>query len=159
MGSYFGNQIISFVIYLLAGVVISVIFDLFRAIRKTIKTSDITTSIEDIIFWILVLALLIYIIFILGNGSIRFFMIFALIIGCTLYFIIFSKYFLKVSVRILEKKKKICIKVINIICIPIKILLKINKKICCIICINIKNWRKNIEKGVVKEKIKKNKGI
>lgn len=39
-----------FIIFLILGLSIGIIFDIFRAIRKTFKTSDFLTTIEDIIF-------------------------------------------------------------------------------------------------------------
>ena len=47
------EQLSSFIIFTIIGVIISIIFDIFRILRKTFKTPDLITYIEDIIFWIL----------------------------------------------------------------------------------------------------------
>ena len=35
------------------GVIIGILFDFFRILRKSFKTPDFVTYIEDVIFWIL----------------------------------------------------------------------------------------------------------
>ena len=41
------EQFFSFFIFIIVGVIISFVFDIFRILRKTIKTSDFITYIED----------------------------------------------------------------------------------------------------------------
>ncbi len=47
------EQLYSFAIFILVGFLIGLLFDIFRISRKTFKTSDLVTSIEDVLFWIL----------------------------------------------------------------------------------------------------------
>ena len=47
------NQGIVFLIFVLNGFAIGLLFDLFRVLRKSFKTADIVTYFEDMIFWIL----------------------------------------------------------------------------------------------------------
>ena len=47
------NQAYLFLIFILNGIIIGLLFDFFRILRKTIKTKDIITYLEDFIFWIL----------------------------------------------------------------------------------------------------------
>ena len=50
MSTFFNSQIGIFLIYLIAGVLICLLYDIFRALRKTVKTPDLVTYIEDTIF-------------------------------------------------------------------------------------------------------------
>ena len=143
---FFNSQFGIFLIYFFAGLAICLLYDIFRAVRKTIKTSDFMTYIEDIIFWILVIIFLIYLIFILNSGELRFFMFIAICIGGIVYYFALSKYIMNISVHILGFFKAILKKIINVILIPLKVFLKLNKKVKCIICINLKNITKNINK-------------
>ena len=52
MNTFFYSQIGIFLIYLISGVLICLLYDIFRAIRKTVKTPDIVTYMEDAVFWI-----------------------------------------------------------------------------------------------------------
>ena len=41
-----------FLIFTLDGILIGLLFDLFRILRKSFKTADVVTYIEDTIFWL-----------------------------------------------------------------------------------------------------------
>ena len=155
MNVLINSQIGTFFIYFLAGVVICLLYDIFRAMRKTIKTSDFITYIEDTIFWLIVAIFLVYLIFVLDSGQIRFFMFLAICFGGIIYYFTLSKYFMNVSVKFLGLIKKILKKILTIFLIPIKIFLKINKKVKCIVCINLRNLKKNMSKKPKKIKEKK----
>ena len=47
------NQTYLFIIFTIVGIIIGILFDIFRILRKSFKTKDIVTHIEDIFFWIL----------------------------------------------------------------------------------------------------------
>lgn len=47
------NQAYLFLIFTLNGVFIGLLFDVFRILRKSFKTTNFITYIEDILFWIL----------------------------------------------------------------------------------------------------------
>lgn len=147
MSTFFNSQIGIFLIYLIAGVLICLLYDIFRALRKTVKTPDLVTYIEDTIFWILVAIFLIYLIFVLNSGEIRSFMFIAICLGGIVYYFTLSKYFMNISVHILTFVKIIVKKLLSILLIPLKLFLRINKKVKCIVCINFKKiWSKSKKK-------------
>ena len=147
MSTFFNSQIGIFLIYLIAGVLICLLYDIFRALRKTVKTPDLVTYMEDTIFWILVAIFLIYLIFVLNSGEIRFFMFIAICLGGIVYYFTLSKYFVNISVHILTFVKIIVKKLLSILLIPLKLFLRINKKVKCIVCINFKKiWSKSKKK-------------
>lgn len=47
------NQGILFIIFTLDGILIGILFDIFRILRKSFKTDDFITYIEDILFWLI----------------------------------------------------------------------------------------------------------
>ena len=61
------NQAYLFLVFSLTGVVIGVLFDFFRILRRSIKTSNTITYIEDILFWILTGILILYSIWFFNN--------------------------------------------------------------------------------------------
>ena len=71
-------QSILFLIFIVNGILIGLLFDIFRILRRTFKTGDIITYIEDILFWLLTGASILYNIFIYNNGEIRLFMFIAI---------------------------------------------------------------------------------
>lgn len=116
------NQAYLFLVFSLTGVFIGALFDIFRALRKSFKTSNIITYIEDIIFWILTGTLIIYNIWYFNDGEIRIYMFLGIIIGILIYLLTLSTIFSKISVLIFNLIKRIII-------LP----LKPTKKICTFI--------------------------
>lgn len=63
-----------FIFFFIIGIIIGVIFDIFKVLRKSFKTPDSITFIEDIIFIITSGLLTIFGILKLNGGEIRFFL-------------------------------------------------------------------------------------
>lgn len=143
------NQAYLFLIFTLNGFVIGLLFDFFRILRRSFKTNDIITYIEDIIFWIISGFIVLYSIFIFNNGEIRLFMFLAIAIGIILYILLLSNYIIKINVYIIDKIKKIVLFILKIILIPIKFIFKILRKMFFkpinFICINFKKLFKNLK--------------
>lgn len=122
------NQANLFFIFTLNGILIGLLFDIFRILRKSFKTPDIITYIEDFCFWIITGLILLYSIFTFSNGEVRFYMFIAIFLGCLIYMILFSKYFIKINVKIVTFISIILGTILKIICFPIKIIFKFFKK-------------------------------
>ena len=139
------NQAYLFLIFSITGILIGALFDIFRALRKSFKTSNIITYIEDIVFWLLTGTLIIYNIWYFNDGEIRIYMFLGIIIGILIYLLTLSSIFSKISLLIFNLLKKI----IKIAIIPLKLI----KKICTNISkkvkyfINFYNKRGKIEKS------------
>lgn len=114
------HQLFNLFVFTLTGIMIGILFDIFRITRKSFKTPDFVTYIEDIIFWILTGTILLFTIFTFNNGEIRLYIFVSLLLGLSFYILTFSKYFIKTSVRILEFIKKI-------LYIPIHIIINFTK--------------------------------
>lgn len=96
------NQAYFFLIFVIDGFIIGMLFDLFRVFRKTIKFSDINICIQDALFWILTGIVLLYTIFVFCDGEIRLYMFLGTFIGCLIYMLSLSKYFIKVNLTIMK---------------------------------------------------------
>ncbi len=96
------NQLISFVIYVAIGIILGVIFDFFRAFRKSIKHSNIATYIEDIIYVIIAFLIVVVALQIFSDGELRFYIFLGILIGFVIYFVLFSRYLLKAETFILK---------------------------------------------------------
>lgn len=140
------NQAYLFLIFTINGIIIGILFDIFRILRRSFKTADIITYIQDILFWLLTGLILLYSIFTFSNGEIRFYMFLGVFLGCLLYMLIFSKYFISINVKIILTIKKILGKIISIIIFPIKIIINIIFKPIKFITININKIKLNSQK-------------
>lgn len=141
------NEIYIFAIFILNGALIGILFDIFRILRKSFKTPDILTNIEDIFFILISGFIILYTIFRLNNGQIRIYMLIALILGITLYITFISKYFIKLNVNIIKFIKLILKKILNILFFPFKYIIKATMKPISFIFINI---QKNIKNAIIK---------
>ena len=141
-----------FLIFVINGIIIGLVFDFFRILRISFKTKDFVTYIEDIIFWIITGIILLYSIFIFNNGQIRLFMFIGVGIGIISYILLVSKYVIKINVFIVNIIKKI-------ILIPLNFIYKIIKKIffrpISFVIINIGKFSTNIIKKAKKNIVKK----
>ena len=63
-----GNQLYILLTFFVTGITIGIIFDFFRILRKSFKTSNIVTYIEDLLFWLLSGFLIILVIFNFTNN-------------------------------------------------------------------------------------------
>ena len=110
------NQAYLFLVFIINGIVIGLLFDFFRISRKVFNTNDMITYIEDILFWILAGANVLYSIFIFNNGEMRLFMFLAILLGAFAYMVLISSYIIKINVKIINILKK----VLEILSLPLK---------------------------------------
>lgn len=146
------NQAYLFLIFVINGLLIGFLFDIFRILRISFKTKDFVTYIEDILFWIITGIIVLYSVFVFNNGEIRFFIFLGIIIGIILYMTIFSTYIIKVNVSIIKILKKLFENTLKIIKIPFIYVGKITKKIffkpISFITINIKKLTTKFVKNI-----------
>ena len=132
------NQAYLFLVFSLTGVIIGVLFDFFRILRRTIKTSNIITYIEDILFWILTGLLILYNIWYFNNGEIRIYMFLGIIIGVLIYMSTLSNILIKIFSKILQT-------IIKVIELPIKTIFAFFGKTFTKIVKNFTNKKGNFE--------------
>ena len=123
------NQAYLFLIFTLNGIFIGILFDFFRILRKSFKTINLITNVEDIIFWILTGLSIIYCMYNFSDGSLRLFMFLGLGIGLTIYILTLSNFIIKTVVKVISIIKKFIITIMSIITFPFKAIFKLIRKI------------------------------
>lgn len=106
MNELVSNQIYIASVFIVAGIIIGLLFDFCRALRKTFKTKDFVTYIEDTLFWIVSGFFLLFVVSKYTNGIIRLYMFASLLIGLILYFWLISGLFIKISLCIFKCLKR-----------------------------------------------------
>ena len=94
-------QLYNFFIFIVLGLIIALIFDLFRILRKKFKTNNIITYIEDILFWIISGFLINSAIFQFNDGELRLYLFLGLSIGIVMYMLLFTKFINMIFLKIL----------------------------------------------------------
>ena len=90
------NQLNTLFNFILTGITIGIVFDIFRILRKSFKTLDFITYIQDFIFWLLTGIILLFSIFTFNDGELRGYIFVGIAIGIILYILVFSKYIIKI---------------------------------------------------------------
>jgi len=137
------EQLINFLYFIITGIFLSIIFDIFRILRRTIKTSDFVTNIEDILFGIITGIIVLLSIFLFNNGELRLYIFIGIAIGIIFYMLCISKYFIKLNVTIINFIKKIIILLTKPFIILFKFIKNIFLKPISFIVINIKHFKHN----------------
>jgi spore cortex biosynthesis protein YabQ len=101
------NQLFSFFIYIIVGILLGFIFDIFRAFRKSVKNTNLATNIEDILFVIISFIIIAMVVQIVSKGELRFYILLGIILGILLYFLSVSKYIITGETWILKNIIKI----------------------------------------------------
>lgn len=113
-----------FILFFVIGLIISIIFDFFRAIRKNFKASDFATLIEDIVFLGITSFLIIFSIIKINDGEVRFYIFLAIFFGILLYSLTISN----LCVIIFNVIVRICKKIFQIPFLVSKKAIKMLKK-------------------------------
>ena len=116
------NQAYLFLVFSLTGVIIGTLFDFFRILRRTIKTSNFITYLEDILFWILTGFLILYNIWYFNNGEIRIYMFLGIILGVLIYMLTLSSILIKIFSKLLRT-------LINVLQLPFKTIFSIFRRL------------------------------
>lgn len=122
------NQAYLFMIFIVNGIIIGILFDIFRILRKSFHTPNIVTYIEDTLFWIISALLVIYTLFIFNHGEIRLYIFIGIFLGITLYMLFFSKTIVKVSVKIITFLKEIICRIFTVLVSPFIKIFQVLKK-------------------------------
>lgn len=123
------NQLQLFCVFLVDGLIIGLIFDMFRILRKTFNHKDYIIYIQDALFWILTGIIIIYTTTIYNDGELRFYMIIATVLGVGIYLFTLSKLIINISVKIILLIKKMLLAIIKKLLKPTKFLVINIKKI------------------------------
>lgn len=100
------HQLKIFFIFILLGIIISFIFDIFRILRKTYRFTNIMIYIQDILFWLLTGIIILHSIFTYNSGEIRLYLFFSMFIGIVIYTCSISHYTIEIGTLILKTINK-----------------------------------------------------
>lgn len=132
------NQIQTFFIFIAIGTLIGLLFDLFKSIRKSFKTPDIITYVEDFFFWVITGVILIYAIIIYNQGQIRGFIFLGIFLGSSIYSLTISKISVIILTSVIKFLKVVFILLVQGLFFPIKFI----KKPIIIFSLNMKKFLK-----------------
>lgn len=101
------RQLLCLFLFMITGIVIGILFDMFRIFRKSFKTPDFITYVQDILFWLLAGGIVLFAIFKFNHGEIRSYLFFGIAFGILIYIITISKFIIKYCVIIIKSLKRV----------------------------------------------------
>lgn len=113
-----------FLIFVVMGMLFSVIFDVFRAIRKVKKLKNRTIYFQDIIYFLIVGTILLLIIINYMNTELRVYLILAIILGVIIYISTVGNMVMNLIVKFI----KISGKILQFIFLPVTLYMTIFEK-------------------------------
>jgi spore cortex biosynthesis protein YabQ len=119
------SQAYIFFCTVIGGMVVALIYDLFRIKRKAIKTGNLLTYIEDLLFWILVAVVMFITVYYSNEGELRSYLFLGMLIGIILYALLLSKPIMSSSLFIINVVSKIFKAVWFLVSYPVRIILKL----------------------------------
>lgn len=124
-------------VYILAtmliwGIVLGIVFDVYRFLLPTSTVKGLVQYVFDFIFWLIITAVTFLIIIFANFGDVRLYLILGIALGFVIYSILFSKWIIKLSTFI----KRIIIKLAKIVKRFLLLIQNVLKKLCRMI-INI----------------------
>ena len=96
-----------------AGMVLGILYDCFRILRRVLRHTTAITTIEDAIFWVASTLLMFAFLLNRNFGDIRSFIFMGLALGAILYFFMLSRFFMKFAMAVLKLLKRLVITIIT----------------------------------------------
>ena len=90
------RELIVFLYFILDGIAGGILLDALRVLRHNRKVKDLVVYLEDIIYWLLIGASVLWLSYILNTETIRIYMLLAVFLGMLIYFLTLTKMVYKV---------------------------------------------------------------
>jgi spore cortex biosynthesis protein YabQ len=124
MSELVNSQAHVFLFSVAGGAVIAFVYDIFRIYRKTVKTVNTLTYLQDMLFWILVAVIMFVMVYISNEGELRGYILFGAVLGAILYLLLFSSFIMRVTIFIIKIITKTVRLIVSAIIFPFKLIIK-----------------------------------
>ena len=101
------DETITFFTFIIVGIIIGIVFDFFRAIRKVKKYKEKNIYIQDIIFFLIIGIVLIAVLIYKLEDSLRLYLFFSLFLGIIIYASTISTYVIKIFIAFIKMSNKV----------------------------------------------------
>lgn len=107
IGIALGLQVRIFLGSCVTGLILGLLYDIFKSFRYAFRSNRKYVFIQDILYFLISAFITFLFTLSVNHGDIRFYIIFGEIIGFGIYYLLFSKIFMKCSVFIIKTVKKV----------------------------------------------------
>jgi len=106
------------------GMMIALVYDVFRILRKAVKTGSLVTYLQDLLYWLIVAVIMFLTIYYSNDGEIRAYLFIGAFIGVILYSLLFSRIVMGSSLFIIKIVTYVIKGIILIISYPVRLILR-----------------------------------
>ena len=142
-----GNEAVFFLLSVLEGVGLVLVYDAFRILRRIIKHGNIWIGLEDIFYWIFCTIAVFLLLYQKNDGMMRLFTFVGILFGMAIYYFLFSRFVIKLCVFVFGGILKGIGKVLGVLLSPFA---KIGRKILAFLKKQLKKIYKAIKMGLCK---------
>lgn len=107
------------------GMAIALVYDIFRIFRKAVKTGSVITYVQDLLYWLIVAAIMFLTIYYSNDGELRAYLFIGTFIGVVLYALLFSRIIMSSSLFIIKMVSYVIKALIFITSYPVRLILRI----------------------------------
>ncbi len=107
------------------GMVLGVVFDFFRIMRKNFKGASSAVWLQDILMWTVALGVVCATLFMTNSGQIRWYEFLGLGTGLAVYILALSNFVISVSTGIISFFKKVLSLFVKVLIVPVGFVVKI----------------------------------
>jgi spore cortex biosynthesis protein YabQ len=109
-----------------SGMVIALIYDLFRISRKAVRTANLLIYVEDLLYWLIVAIVMFTMVYYSNEGELRSYIFIGAILGTILYVLLFSRIIINSSMLIINVVRKIVKLILLVLLFPFRIMIKLS---------------------------------
>lgn len=106
MATFVYYQLYVFLATFYAGIVIGFMYDIYKIYRSILKTKKFTAAIQDILFWIAISIVVIYVLVFSNDGKVRGYSLIGFILGALIYNLLLSRIIVRTIKLFLRTIKK-----------------------------------------------------
>jgi len=118
------SQVYAFLLSVAGGMAIALAYDAFRILRRAVKTGSVATAIQDLLYWLMVAAIMFLTVFYSNDGELRAYLFFGVLLGLILYALLLSKIVMVSSLFVIRIITIVVKALVKFISYPIKFIIK-----------------------------------
>jgi|LSQX01.1.fsa_nt_gb spore cortex biosynthesis protein YabQ len=118
------SQVYAFLLSVAGGMAIALAYDAFRILRRAVKTGSVATAIQDLLYWLMVAAIMFLTVFYSNDGELRAYLFFGVLLGLILYALLLSKIVMVSSLFVIKIITIVVKALVKFISYPIKFIIK-----------------------------------
>ena len=142
-----GNEAVFFGVSILCGAGLVFVYDLFRIFRRIVPHGNIWIGIEDVCYWFFSTIVVFLLLYQRNDGMMRAFSFMGMLLGGVFYLLLFSRFIIKICVRIFGTILKFFMKATGTALKPV---FKTGKKVGTFLAKQLKKFYKTIKMGLCK---------